>query len=247
MHYTNQMYNYYTPRNTCTILLHYPLFNMMSPVESNEAFISRMKDTSPSDDDVYDVIVASLMRTFTKRKTPFAPPALVVTEEELGARVEECMRRVSRTMDSYLHATRSVCGVEVSSQVLQRVIFHLVERRGHLLLDCLPRGVCFLAEATRDLEAFLEQNPLYAPPHEAVGEFVENVWRSVSGKRSRSCTLWRKRKSGQRKENAAEESLSSMVISSPSSRTQPSSLPQPSLGEVSLKPRSSRVMRFPSL
>ena len=221
---------------------------MMRPVESNEDFTSRTKVTSARDDDVYDVIVASLMRTFTKRKTPLAPPALVVTEEELGAKVEECMRRVWRTMDSYLHATRSVCGVEVSSQVLQRVIFHLVERRGHLLLDCLPRGVYFLAEATRDLEAFLEQNPLYAPPHEeAVGEFVENVWRSVSGKRSRSCTLWRKRKSGQGKENVAEESLSSTVISSPNLRTQPSSLPQPSLGEASLKPRSSRVMRFPSL
>ena len=151
--------------------------------------------------------------------------------------------RWTATLSSY-----SVCGVEVSSQVLQRVIFHLVERRGHLLLDCLPRGVYFLAEATRDLEAFLEQNPLYAPPHEgAVGEFVENVWRSVSGKRSRSCTLWRKRKSGQGKENVAEESLSSTVISSPNLRTQPSSLPQPSLGEASLKPRSSRVVRFPSL
>ena len=45
---------------------------MMSPVESNEDFTSRMKVTSARDDDVYDVIVASLMRTFTKRKTPFA-------------------------------------------------------------------------------------------------------------------------------------------------------------------------------
>ena len=59
--------------------------------------------------------------------------------------------------------------------MLQRVIFHLVERRGHLLLDCLPRGVYFLAEATRDLEAFLEQNPLYAPPHEGA---VGSSWRT---------------------------------------------------------------------
>ena len=83
---------------------------MMSPVESNDRFhFTYEGNYLRRDDDVYDVIVASLMRTFTKRKTPFAPPALVVTEEELGAKVEECMSaRIALTMDSYLHATRSV-------------------------------------------------------------------------------------------------------------------------------------------
>ena len=85
-----------------------------------------------------------------------------------------------------------MCGIEVTPKLLERALLHIIDRRGHLLQDVRSRAIYFVEEAGQDLGSFLEQNPLFAPRRSSeVADFVESLWRSVSGKRSRCCANWR--------------------------------------------------------
>ena len=166
----------------------------MSQIESNEALMQRIASPSASEteESIYKAVLASTKRNYTKRVSVFTPPALTITEEELGAKIEEILDRVQRTMDSFLHGGRTVCGIEVTPKLLERALLHIIDRRGHLLQDVRSRAIYFVEEAGQDLGSFLEQNPLFAPRRSSeVTDFVESLWRSVSGKRSRCCANWR--------------------------------------------------------
>ena len=93
----------------------------------------------------------------------FTKPRLEILTEDLEGKVVETMERITRTMDTFVHRGRSICGVTLSCSLMERVICFLIEHQEHLLLDVGPRGVYFLEQATQDLESFLEKNPLYAP------------------------------------------------------------------------------------
>ena len=216
-------------------------------VESTDELTARMKMTECGEDSFYDILVASVVRTFTKRTNPFHPPTLVISHEDLAEKVNEIMVRVSQTKDNFLHVTRFVCGVQLTVPLVERAIIHLVDRRGHLLLDTLPKGVYFIGE---DLEIFLEQDPMYAPRRSGdVGDFVESVWRSVSGRRSQFCQSWRKR------QRAQKVSSSPVLQEETGANTEPSlDAPRPPISSSNTtysiatpKLTANRKVHFPSL
>ena len=90
-----------------------------------------------------------------QRPDVFSEPRLEISNAELSSKVE-IAGRVSCTMDNFLHVARSVCGIELTSCIVTRVLFHLVDLRGHLLLSVRPRSAYSLGEATADLEAYLQ-------------------------------------------------------------------------------------------
>ena len=211
-------------------------------IESNDALQERLTALEPetsAEDKLFDVIKASTIRVFTKRPDVFSKPCLEISNAELSSKVDEIAGRVSRTTDNFLHVARSVCDIDKPC-IVTRVLFHLVDRRGHLLLSVHPRSAYFLGEATADLEAYLQEDPLFSLHRQGeVGDFVDSMWRSVSGKRSRVCQQWRQRKRTASRQN---ESSSGAEVSPPPPEYNP-----PSYSVASPIATSDRSVRFPAL
>ena len=212
-------------------------------IESNDALQERLTSLEPetsAEDKFFDVINASTIRVFTKRPDVFSKPRLEISNAELSSKVDELAGRVSCTMDNFLHVARSVCGINLTSCIVTRVLFHLVDRRGHLLLSVRPRSAYFLGEATADLEAYLQKDPLFSPHHQGeVGDFVDSVRCSFSGKRSLVCQQWRQRKRTASRQN---ESSSGAEVSPPPPEYNP-----PSYSVASPIATSDHSIRFPAL
>ena len=47
---------------------------------------------------------------------------------------------MGRFLDTFLHGKRILCGVSVTPKILERTVLHLIDRRGHLILDERPRA-----------------------------------------------------------------------------------------------------------
>ena len=212
-------------------------------IESNDALQERLTALEPetsAEHKLFDVIKASTIRVFTKRPDVFSKPRLEISNAELSSKVDEIAGRVSRTMDNFLPVARSVCGIDLTSCIVTRALFHLVDRRGHLHLSVRPRSAYFLGEAAADLEEYLQEDPLFSPHRQGeVGDFVDSVWRSVSGKRSRVCQQWRQRKRTASRQN---ESSSGAEVSPPPPEYNP-----PSYTVASPIATSDRSVRFPAL
>ena len=223
----------------------------MTGIECNADLKARIANPSEveSEKAIYEVVLASTKRVFTKRVNVFTPPKLIITEEELGAKVEEILERIHRTMDSFLHGGRSVCGIDITPQMLERAILHIVDRRGHLLMDVRSRAVYFVEEAAQDLQSFLELSPMYAPRRDnEIGDFADSLWRSVSGRRSRACATYRARR---RLKRGADEASQNPAFQTPeacpTAADQEKNVPTPSYYTAKEIRTSDRVVSFPRL
>ena len=63
---------------------------------------------SETEEAIYKAVLASTKRNYTKRVSVFTPPALTITEEELGAKIEEILDRVT-TNYGFFFARRTYC------------------------------------------------------------------------------------------------------------------------------------------
>ena len=172
-------------------------------------------------------------KDITKRVTVFDKPVLQISPEELGEKVTSIMERVNRALECFSVGKRSIGNVPVGSSILRRTVLLLVQHRGHLLLDVRPRELYFLGEVAQDMESYLEEQPLYAPRRKGeVGDFVESLWRSITGQRSRACAAWRQKRT---------KASTSLEASAASSQVESDQVESPAKG------LSGRVIQFPEL
>ena len=144
--------------------------------------LREFEDDEVADDDIIELVVSSTKKIFTKCVTVFDKPVLQISPEELGEKVTSIMERVNRTLECFSVGKRSIVNVPVGSSILRRTLLLLVQHRGRLLLDVCPRELYFLGEVAQDMESYLEEQPLYAPRRKGeVGDFVESLWRSITG------------------------------------------------------------------
>ena len=102
-------------------------------------------------------------------------------------------------------------------------------------------AVYFVGEAAQDLQSFLELSPMYAPRRDnEVGDFVDSLWRSVSGRRSRA---WLKRGA----DEASQKPASQTPEACPTAADQGKNVPMPSYYTAKEIRTSDRVVSFPRL